>query len=445
MITSYLISYIILILVLIFCSVMAKRSVKQSHNAVSWLESAIAVPILGNLLILSDVKIVCLIGYYIYYLGIDLVLTALVNFTNQYCHGIGNGKQKPTFMYVVLAADAVMILLNPFFGHVFDIAKAQPDPDMPDFELIIKTGLMIHHAVTFFILLAATAIFTIASVKSTRLYKERFTVILASIVIIEIVQAHYIFISDSHDSSVLFYCILGFLIFYFTICYRPLRLLDQMLSNIVSNLSDAFFIFDLNRKCIWANDRGCELTDLQGGDYEKINDRLLKMFGNPGEFDEKTVRRMIETENEIRYYTLEIKQVKAENEKSSGFYLRIQDITQEQQELISRDRQIGEIRQEAYKDALTGVGNKALYNKKVDEINKHIVDKDAEFAVVMIDLNNLKRINDEHGHKSGDVYIKGCCKMICRTFTSSSVFRIGGDEFAVILQGIEYTERFQRT
>lgn len=64
-----------------------------------------------------------------------------------------------------------------------------------------------------------------------------------------------------------------------------------------------------------------------------------------------------------------------------------------------------------------------------------------ELGVVMVDLNNLKLINDEFGHKMGDSYIIGCCRQICEAFKHSPVYRIGGDEFVVVLQGTDYENR----
>lgn len=62
-----------------------------------------------------------------------------------------------------------------------------------------------------------------------------------------------------------------------------------------------------------------------------------------------------------------------------------------------------------------------------------------EFAVALFDINNLKYINDHFGHNHGDTYIKNCCQLICKTFTHSPVFRIGGDEFvAIFRKGADY-------
>ena len=110
-------------------------------------------------------------------------------------------------------------------------------------------------------------------------------------------------------------------------------------------------------------------------------------------------------------------------------------------DLKDRDEQIGQLSIESQTDALTGVGNKAAYIKKMEELNLQMKESDPEFAIVMADLNNLKHINDEYGHRSGDLYIKGSCRMMCEAFKHSPVFRIGGDEFVAILTGRDYTDR----
>ncbi len=52
----------------------------------------------------------------------------------------------------------------------------------------------------------------------------------------------------------------------------------------------------------------------------------------------------------------------------------------------------------------------------------------------MVDLNFLKRTNDTYGHEKGNVSIKNLCALVCLVFKHSPVFRVGGDEFVVILK-----------
>ena len=96
----------------------------------------------------------------------------------------------------------------------------------------------------------------------------------------------------------------------------------------------------------------------------------------------------------------------------------------------------------AYRDPLTGVKNKLAYLEKLKDIEIRMQTKTLkEFGVAVFDLNNLKKVNDTLGHEAGDQYIKDACMFICLHFKYSPVFRIGGDEFVVILEGRDYEER----
>ena len=68
---------------------------------------------------------------------------------------------------------------------------------------------------------------------------------------------------------------------------------------------------------------------------------------------------------------------------------------------------------------------------------------DRPFAVLVCDVNGLKEINDELGHTAGNEYLKTACRLICTVFKHSPVYRIGGDEFAAILEGKDY-ENWER-
>ena len=93
----------------------------------------------------------------------------------------------------------------------------------------------------------------------------------------------------------------------------------------------------------------------------------------------------------------------------------------------------------AQKDPLTGAMNKRAYQDAEEELNRQIASGDvSEFAIVVFDINDLKLVNDTQGHKAGDDYIKKACNIIRNTFKHSTVYRIGGDEFAAICQGDDY-------
>ena len=97
----------------------------------------------------------------------------------------------------------------------------------------------------------------------------------------------------------------------------------------------------------------------------------------------------------------------------------------------------------ARRDSLTHTKNKTAYHEAESELQQQMQEGGEPFGIVVCDINGLKLINDTEGHKAGDDYIKTSCMLVCRIFHHSPVFRIGGDEFAVILRGQDFANRAQ--
>ena len=116
---------------------------------------------------------------------------------------------------------------------------------------------------------------------------------------------------------------------------------------------------------------------------------------------------------------------------------REEDVRREQEHLAA----LSMANEMARRDELTHTKNKTAYHEMEKELQRYIEEEDAVFGIVVCDINGLKMINDTEGHKAGDNYIRACCKLICKTYYHSPVFRIGGDEFAVILRGHDFENR----
>lgn len=92
----------------------------------------------------------------------------------------------------------------------------------------------------------------------------------------------------------------------------------------------------------------------------------------------------------------------------------------------------------AYRDSLTGIKNTTAYTEAIKDLNRDICTGNPKFGVLVADINNLKQTNDRYGHDVGNDLIVHTAKILTDTFRSSVVFRIGGDEFTVLLQGDDY-------
>jgi diguanylate cyclase (GGDEF)-like protein len=84
----------------------------------------------------------------------------------------------------------------------------------------------------------------------------------------------------------------------------------------------------------------------------------------------------------------------------------------------------------AYEDGLTGLYNRTSYKEKLDEYESN----KTTFGIVMMDVNNLKKVNDGFGHEEGDKMLLASAEMIKNSFNQPGMdcFRIGGDEFVVL-------------
>lgn len=98
-------------------------------------------------------------------------------------------------------------------------------------------------------------------------------------------------------------------------------------------------------------------------------------------------------------------------------------------------RRMDKLENRAYQDTLTGLQNRTAYYDYNDVLNKKEDAGDADFSIVMIDINFLKRMNDTYGHEQGNLYLQHAADLIRKAFGEEHVYRIGGDEFAVILEG----------
>ena len=106
------------------------------------------------------------------------------------------------------------------------------------------------------------------------------------------------------------------------------------------------------------------------------------------------------------------------------------------------ERMVNDLNRKVFVDALTSVRNKGAFVNYVQALQNRLdAGEKFDFAMGVFDCDNLKQINDQNGHDKGDIYIKAASQLICRVFAHSPVFRIGGDEFAVVLQNEDFNNR----
>jgi diguanylate cyclase (GGDEF)-like protein/PAS domain S-box-containing protein len=93
---------------------------------------------------------------------------------------------------------------------------------------------------------------------------------------------------------------------------------------------------------------------------------------------------------------------------------------------------------QAYHDQLTGLANRALFTDRVDHALLRSARHGSTCAVLLLDLDDFKRVNDTRGHHAGDRLVQAVARRICEHLRpEDSVARLGGDEFAVLLEDLD--------
>ncbi|GKS68932.1 PAS domain S-box-containing protein/diguanylate cyclase (GGDEF) domain-containing protein [Nitrosomonas sp. PY1] len=106
--------------------------------------------------------------------------------------------------------------------------------------------------------------------------------------------------------------------------------------------------------------------------------------------------------------------------------------------VMERDQAQKRIRILAYTDELTGLPSRASFSQRIEEITKTSTRHNHCFALLYIDLDDFKSINDSMGHDAGDLLLKTIAKRLIHTCHEVDfIARIGGDEFCILVEEIE--------
>jgi diguanylate cyclase (GGDEF)-like protein len=115
--------------------------------------------------------------------------------------------------------------------------------------------------------------------------------------------------------------------------------------------------------------------------------------------------------------------------------------------------QVEQIEKLALYDALTGLANRRLFQDRLEQAFLHAQRNGTGFALMLLDLDRFKEINDTLGHQTGDAVLERLASRLTSVARASdTVARLGGDEFALVLQGAQdsasalfVAERIRRT
>jgi diguanylate cyclase (GGDEF)-like protein/PAS domain S-box-containing protein len=217
---------------------------------------------------------------------------------------------------------------------------------------------------------------------------------------------------------------------------------EQRIRALVEHSSDVVTLLDGDLRVLWqaASVRGllglepgsldqATITSIAHPDDQKMLESFLR--SQPGGGAPATLRSRLR-HGDGRWLDVEmVAENRFADPEVEGLILNMRDITE-------RKAFEDELRHQAFHDSLTGLANRALYEDRLQHALARSVRAGDSLAVLFLDLDDFKTVNDSLGHRAGDALLKGIAARIDPLLRSSdTAARLGGDEFAVLLDGVD--------
>ncbi len=114
------------------------------------------------------------------------------------------------------------------------------------------------------------------------------------------------------------------------------------------------------------------------------------------------------------------------------------------QDVTERKRMEEELVRRAFRDDLTGLANRALFHDRLRHALSRRTRVPTQVAVLLLDLDGFKRVNDSLGHAAGDQLLRAIATRISAAVRAGeTVARLGGDEFAIVIEAVQTVEEVQ--
>jgi diguanylate cyclase (GGDEF)-like protein/PAS domain S-box-containing protein len=217
---------------------------------------------------------------------------------------------------------------------------------------------------------------------------------------------------------------------------------EQRIRALVEHSSDVVTLLDRDLRVLWqaASVRGllglepgsldrATITAIAHPDDQTILDRFLR--AQPGGGAPATLRtRLRHTDGRWLHVEL-VAENRFADPEVEGLIVNMRDITE-------RKAFEDELRHQAFHDSLTGLANRALYEDRLQHALTRSLRARHSLAVLFLDLDDFKTVNDSLGHRAGDTLLKGIAARIDPLLRpTDTAARLGGDEFAVLLDGVD--------
>ena len=308
-----------------------------------------AVAIFSNILIaLAPNALFARHAYSFYFASIDWILLYLTAFCLSYTEHEKALRILRIPAIVITFADSICILVNIIFEHSFGIYETIHS-DSIFYQTTFKMPYYIHLAIDYIAILITLFFIVYRIVKSHSLYRMKYVMILAVLLLVVGMNLVYIMFSLVLDASVVFYAVAGALICFCITRFVPNKLMTDTIGMAVDDMKEGLVLFDIKEQCIFANEFFKRRFGLNESDITFSNEPMksvIRSLSDKGEqFGKTAYLNMRESKKgfEEEHYQIRYNQLKDKKGRGIGSYLLLEDDTEE----MSYLKQIRDAKDEA--------------------------------------------------------------------------------------------------
>jgi diguanylate cyclase (GGDEF)-like protein len=369
------------------------------------------------------------------YLGVCLLPAAWLAFTLQYT---GRGNRLSRRFIVLLAIEPLVVLVLLAIPATHDLIHVYP-PTGGRFPLV-KFGPVgwLNVGYSYALILLATWLFVVTLSRIGRPYRRQARFVMASLAIPLVLNVLYNFDVEPFgrfDLTAFGFVITALIVVWGVLRLRLLDIVPVARSVVLETLEDAVLVLDAFDRVADLNPAGerviqSSVATAIGHPVERVLPELSELLDGSPRTRTINVELRLDAETGFRDFEVTVSSLPDQGGRPSGRLVVLRDIS---------ERKLAEERLErlAHYDALTGLPNRKLFGDRLSQAIIRASRTPGLVALLFLDIDDFKDVNDTLGHDVGDAVLKELAKRIQWCLRAEdTVARLSGDEFTVILTDV---------
>ncbi|MBQ9123859.1 MAG: EAL domain-containing protein [Lachnospiraceae bacterium] len=431
---AWVFSYFIPVVMLILFLYGTRRNRSHLATSIRILSVMAIVAIAANMMMfLTQDRFLTMVANSIFHTTLTWILYAMLAYVREYT---GFSRYKPIhrkIFLIILALDSVNIMLNCIFEHSYTCYEIVYGPTSGTYYVVDgKPFHIVHMIISYFMALTMMVLLVRKIAHAPTIYKAKYIAVFGILGFDLFCNSLYLVLDMPVDASVTLYAFTAACIYFCTFTLSPRRLANKTINQVMTNMSEAALLYDIDGECVFINEAAEKLLNTleKEGVIKSRNEMYQKWRSwvvdkDNDEVEEQQFLQSVNIKNAIIHLKITYQKLQDEKGRFQGSYFTVYDRTEEAQNLIKE-------RYNATHDRLTGLYNKEHFYDVVHDYLK--ANPEETCLMICSDIANFKLINDIFDSATGDKLLCRIADILRRRLTGYGIYgRLEGDRFAVVV------------